>query len=62
MTRIPLEDEFNDVISKAQRGLSLSDEELATQSEVPVLDLVRAKEGAFDRWKITTGDVLEVRE
>ena len=48
MTRIPLEDEFNDVLSKAQRGLSLSDEELATQSEVLVLDVVRAKGGAFD--------------
>jgi glyoxylase-like metal-dependent hydrolase (beta-lactamase superfamily II) len=48
MTRIPLEDEFHDVLSKAQRGLSLSDEELATQSGVPVLDVVRAKGGAFD--------------
>ncbi len=46
--RIPLEDNFNDVIGKAQRGLSLSDAELAQQAGVSVADLERAKTGAFD--------------
>lgn len=46
--RIPLEDNFNDIIAKAQRGLQLSDEQLAKYAEVSVADVSRAKEGQFD--------------
>jgi hydroxyacylglutathione hydrolase len=48
MTKIPLEDEFNDVLGKAQRGLIISDEDLAAQAGVPVPELTRAKGGHFD--------------
>ena len=34
MPRIPLEDNFNDVINKAQRGMAISDEDLAKRAEV----------------------------
>ena len=45
MARIPLEDNFNDVINKAQRGLKISDEDLAKRAEVTVPDLVAVKGG-----------------
>jgi len=45
MARIPLEDNFNDVINKAQRGLKISDEDLAKRAEVTVEDLVAVKGG-----------------
>lgn len=45
MARIPLEDNFNDVINKAQRGLNLADEELAKRAEVSLDDLAAVKEG-----------------
>src|ERR1700733_1502677 len=45
---IPLEDSFNDVIGKAQRGLKLTDEELAQKAGVSTSDLTGAKEGKFD--------------
>ncbi len=45
MSRIPLEDDFNDVINKAQRGLKLSNEQLAAQAEVSLEELVAAKRG-----------------
>ncbi len=45
---LPLEDLFNDVISKAQRGLGLSDADLAAKSGVAVADLVAAKAGTVD--------------
>ena len=48
MNKIPLEDNFNDIIGKAQRGLQLSDEELASRARVSVADLTGAKEGKFD--------------
>lgn len=48
MNKIPLEDNFNDVLGKAQRGLQLSDEQLAQKAGVSVSDLTRAKEGQFD--------------
>ena len=44
----PLEDNFNDVIGKAQRGLKLGDEALAGKSGIPVSDLLQAREGHFD--------------
>src|SRR5581483_1699285 len=45
---IPLEDNFNDVIGKAQRGLKLSDEQLAQKAGVSVADLGRVKDGQFE--------------
>jgi len=48
VNKIPLEDNFNDVLGKAQRGLQFSDEQLAQKAAVSVSDLARAKEGQFD--------------
>ena len=45
MARIPLEDNFNDVINKAQRGWKISDEELSTRAEVSPQDLAAVKGG-----------------
>src|SRR3954469_7378318 len=45
MARIPLEDNFDDVINKAQRGLKISDEDLATRAEVSAEDLSAVKSG-----------------
>jgi glyoxylase-like metal-dependent hydrolase (beta-lactamase superfamily II) len=45
MNPIPLEDNFTDVIGKAQRGLQISDEQLAAKSAVSVSEIARAKEG-----------------
>ncbi|HZP59672.1 MAG TPA: MBL fold metallo-hydrolase [Opitutaceae bacterium] len=45
MSRIPLEDDFNDVINKAQRGLKLSDEALARKAGVKPEQLEAAKRG-----------------
>jgi hydroxyacylglutathione hydrolase len=45
MARIPLEDNFNDVINKAQRGLQISDAELAKRAEVSDADLAAIKAG-----------------
>jgi glyoxylase-like metal-dependent hydrolase (beta-lactamase superfamily II) len=45
MPRIPLEDNFNDVINKAQRGLQISDADLALRAEVTPEDLAAIKAG-----------------
>lgn len=45
MARIPLEDNFNDVINKTQRGLNISDEDLARRAEVSQADLAAVKAG-----------------
>lgn len=45
MPHIPLEDDFNDVINKAQRGLGISDEELLQRAEVSAEDLAAVKAG-----------------
>jgi len=45
MPRIPLEDNFDDVINKAQRGQQVSDEDLAKRAEVSVEDLRAVKAG-----------------
>ncbi len=45
MARLPLEDNFTDVIAKAQRGLKISDEQLAERSEVSMEDLAAVKSG-----------------
>lgn len=44
---IPLEDSFNDVIGKAQRGLKISDEDLISQAGVSADDLAKVKGGEF---------------
>ena len=45
MPRIPLEDNFTDVIGKAQRGLRLTDTALAAQAGVGVAELQAVKGG-----------------
>lgn len=45
MARIPLEDNFNDVINKAQRGLKVSDADLAKRADVSLEDLAAIKGG-----------------
>ncbi len=48
MGRIPLEDNFNDVISKAQRGLKIDDVELARRAGVDPADVAALKSGHFN--------------
>src|ERR1700722_19882179 len=45
MPRIPIEDNFTDVIAKAQRGLKISDAELCKRAEVSPEDLAAVKSG-----------------
>jgi glyoxylase-like metal-dependent hydrolase (beta-lactamase superfamily II) len=48
MKTIPLEDNFTDVVGKAQRGLGLSDADLAQRAGISTGDLAQFKEGAFN--------------
>ena len=48
MKQIPLEDNFTDVIGKAQRGLQISDEQLAAKTGVAAADVARVKAGGVD--------------
>ncbi len=45
MARLPLEDNFTDVIAKAQRGLKITDEQLAKRAEVSLEDLAAIQSG-----------------
>ena len=45
---IPLEDNFADVISKAQRGLEISDAELAERARVDAIVIRKLRGGHFD--------------
>ncbi len=45
MPLIPLEDNFDDVLNKAQRGLGISDEDLARRADVTPDDLAKVKNG-----------------
>jgi hydroxyacylglutathione hydrolase len=45
---IPIEDNFSDIISKAQRGLRLSDTELAEKARVSSQKVRELREGTFD--------------
>jgi len=45
---IPLEDNYSDIISKAQRGLRLSDTELAEKARVSSHKIRELREGEFD--------------
>jgi hydroxyacylglutathione hydrolase len=46
---IPLEDNFTDIIGKAQRGLEISDSELAEKSGASVEAIRQLRDGEFDR-------------
>ena len=48
MSAIPLEDNFTDILGKAQRGLKLEDEALAERAGVSPADLRRVKGGAVE--------------
>jgi glyoxylase-like metal-dependent hydrolase (beta-lactamase superfamily II) len=45
MARIPLEDNYTDIIAKAQRGLKIADADLAKRAEVEGSDLAALKAG-----------------
>ncbi|KXU35944.1 MBL fold metallo-hydrolase [Cephaloticoccus primus] len=45
MPRIPIEDNFDDVINKTQRGLKISDEDLAARAEITAEQLAAVKSG-----------------
>ena len=45
MPTIPLEDSFTDIVGKTQRGLKLTDDQLAAQSGITVDELARVKGG-----------------
>ncbi|HET9417853.1 MAG TPA: MBL fold metallo-hydrolase, partial [Chthoniobacterales bacterium] len=45
---IPLEDNFTDVIGKAQRGLRISDSELAQQAGLVPAQIREVREGKID--------------
>ncbi|TLD72197.1 MBL fold metallo-hydrolase [Phragmitibacter flavus] len=45
---LPLEDLFNDIINKAQRGLGLSNEALAQQADVALPQLLATKDGEIN--------------
>ena len=46
---IPLEDNYSDIVSKAQRGLGISDSTLAEESGVSVEAVRHFRDGRFDR-------------
>src|SRR2546425_3213676 len=48
MAKIPLEDNFTDIIGKAQRGLKLSDEQLCQKSGIELPQLQAVKSGAVN--------------
>lgn len=50
---IPLEDNFTDILGKAQRGLRLTDTQLATQTGLPVELIARVKDGLVDDAALT---------
>jgi predicted transcriptional regulator len=45
---IPLEDNVSDIIGKAQRGLRISDTELAEKARVSSQKIRQLREGEFD--------------
>src|SRR5690349_13946475 len=48
MSKIPLEDNYTDIIGKAQRGLRMSDQQLAAKAGISTVDLAKLKEGDFN--------------
>ena len=45
---IPLEDNFSDIIGKAQHGLRISDTELAEKARVSSQKIRKLRDGEFD--------------
>ncbi len=52
MPKIPLEDNFTDVLGKAQRGLHLTDAQLAKKAGIPPADLVAIKGGEIREFSL----------
>ena len=48
MAKLPIEDNFNDILGKAQRGLKLSTDQLAQKTGVTKADIERVMGGEFD--------------
>ncbi len=48
MARIPLEDNYTDILGKAQRGLRITDEQLAARAEITPVELASFKAGQFN--------------
>jgi glyoxylase-like metal-dependent hydrolase (beta-lactamase superfamily II) len=48
LMKIPLEDNFHDIIGKACRGLGLADEQLAQQTGLSAQTVAAVKDGQFD--------------
>ncbi|MEM9160938.1 MAG: MBL fold metallo-hydrolase [Verrucomicrobiota bacterium] len=48
MERIPVEDDFNDILGKAQKGLKLATEELAEKLGMPERSIRDARRGVFE--------------
>jgi hydroxyacylglutathione hydrolase len=48
MATIPLEDNFTDILGKAQRGLKLTDEQLSQRAGIKVAELAAAKSGEVE--------------
>lgn len=48
MKRIPLEDNFTDVLGKAQRGLGITDSDLSGRAGISIADLTALKNGTFN--------------
>ncbi len=54
MATIPLEDNFTDIVGKAQRGLKLSDDQLAAKADITVEELARVKGGDANKALLET--------
>ncbi len=50
MGRVPLEDNYDDVIAKAQQGLGMDDAELARRAQVTPAAIASLKAGQFDEF------------
>lgn len=48
LPEVPLEDDFNDIIAKAQRGLGLGNRELCEKAGISQSELNQIKDGVFD--------------
>src|SRR5437899_2638261 len=60
---IPLEDNVGDIIGKAQRGLGISDSELAEKARVDPQTIRKMREGDFDELALSrVAPVLDLSE
>lgn len=61
LPEIPLEDDFNDVIAKAQRGLGFGNRELCERAKISENQLARIKQGVFDEESVReVADALDL--